>query len=315
MSRCLLIGGAGFIGSRLAVGLSRHGYDITVCDRLNKKDVPSDIKEYNYFYIDYFQEDFSDEIIKKQDLIILLISSIGPGSSMEEAGKCYGRDVVRMTGLLEQMRRCGVRRLVFISSGGTIYGNQEREFLCENMVSAPINHYGIMKLTQEKILMMYNKLYGMENVIFRLSNPYGPGQQSSSGIGAVTAFLENIVFGEKIVIYGDGDIIRDYIYIDDAVEMIRRVIESEYKDCDMPVFNVGTGIGTSILQVVSIIEGVTGKKANVEYREKRDVDVKRNVLDISKISSVIENYQCLSLMEGVRKYYEIKKDNGFVYKA
>jgi len=307
-NRCLLIGGAGFIGTRLAVGLGNYGYDITICDRLDKKDISSDIIDYNYFYIDYFHESLSDEIIKNQDLIILLISSIGPSTPMEISEKCYGKDVVKMIDLLEQMRKCDVNRLIFISSGGTVYGNQKRKILCENMATLPINHYGIMKLTQEKILLMYNELYGMKNVIFRLSNPYGQGQRSSSGIGAVTAFLENIICGKKIVIYGDGDIIRDYIFIDDAVEMIRLFLDrrcSEY--CDIPVFNIGTGIGTSITQLVRIIEEVTGKAADIEYKEVRNVDVKRNVLDVSKILSVIGDYQCLSLQEGVRKYYEMKK--------
>ncbi len=306
--RCLLIGGAGFIGKKLAVGLSDHGYNITICDRLDKKDVSSDIEDYNYFYIDYFNEVFSDEIIRNQDLIVLLISSIGPSSPMDISEKCYEKDIVKTIELLEQMRKCNVNRLVFISSGGTVYGNKEIETLSEDMVTSPINHYGIMKLTQEKIFLMYNELYGMKNVIFRLSNPYGQGQQSSSGIGVITAFLENITSGKKIVIYGDGDIIRDYIFIDDAVEMIGLFLDKEYSENpEEPVYNIGTGIGTSIMQVVRVVEEVTGKSADIEYKEVRNVDVKRNVLNVSKILSVIGDYQCHSLREGIKKYYEMKK--------
>ncbi|NBJ91343.1 NAD-dependent epimerase/dehydratase family protein [Parablautia muri] len=310
--KCLLIGGAGFIGKRLAAGLGNSGYNITICDRLNKKDIPLDIADYNYFYIDYFNENFSDEIIKNQDLIILLISSIGPSSSIEASEKCYEKDIVRMIDLLEQMRKCNVSRMVFISSGGTVYGNQKTEVLSENMITSPINHYGIMKLTQEKILLMYNELYGMKNVIFRLSNPYGKGQRASSGVGVITTFLENIIFGKKVVIYGDGEIIRDYIFIDDAVEMIRLFLDKEDREYyDVPVFNIGTGIGTSIMQVVRAIEEITGKVADIEYKDIRNVDVKKNVLDISKILLAIGNYRCLSLLEGIKKYYEMKKKEDF----
>lgn len=307
-SKCLLIGGAGFIGTRLAVRLSNCGYDITVCDRIGKEAVSADILKLNYFCTDYFAETFSDEMIKAQDMIFLLISSVGPNSSMEKPEDCYGKDIVRMIELLDQMRRCEVKRLVFISSGGTIYGNQDVTAFSEDMATSPINHYGIMKLTQEKILMMYNELYDMRNIIFRLANPYGQGQRAASGIGAVTAFLGNIMNEKKIYIYGKGEVVRDYISIDDVTKIIKIFFDNESSNhYDTPVFNIGTGVGTSIMQVVRVIESVTGKKADIEYKDARNIDVKRNVLDISKIRSVIGNYQCMPLLEGVKKYYEIMK--------
>lgn len=307
-NRCLLIGGAGFIGTRLAVCLHNYDYDVTVCDRMDKEIVSPEISKLNYFRIDYFNEALSDEMISSQDMIILLISSVGPSSSMEVPEDCYGKDVVRMIELLDQMRRCKVNRLVFISSGGTIYGNQDVKAFREDMATYPINHYGIMKLSQEKILMMYNELYGMQNVIFRLANPYGQGQQSSSGIGAVTAFLENVMNEKKLYIYGKGEVVRDYIFIEDVVNMICLFFDNEHgKHYGLPVFNIGTGCGMSIMQVIRVIEEVTGKKADIEYRDARNIDVKRNVLDISKLLAVIGNYQCLLLPDGIRIYYEIKK--------
>ena len=196
--KCLLIGGAGFIGTQLAIRLSNCGYDVTVCDRIEKEALSDDIANLNYSCIDYFEENVSDEIISAQDMIFLLISSVGPNTSMEKPVDCYGKDILRMIELLDQMRRCEVKRLVFISSGGTIYGNQDVATFGEDMATSPINHYGIMKLTQEKILMMYNELYGMCNIIFRLANPYGKGQKAASGIGAVTTFLENIMNDRRI---------------------------------------------------------------------------------------------------------------------
>lgn len=309
MKKCLLIGGAGFIGMNLGVCLNRAGYDVTICDCVEKKYLSNRISGLKYIYLDYFTQQINDEIIEKQDIIVLLISSVGPNSSMESPQKCYGQDVTRMVELLEQMRRCHADRLVFISSGGTVYGNKDCDKLKENMETSPINHYGIMKLTQEKILLMYNNLYGMNNVIFRLSNPYGPGQRVSSGIGVVTVFLENILKGEKIYIYGRGEVIRDYIHIDDAVTMIYLLLEKKIVSVETPVYNIGTGVGTSIIKVLQTVEKVLGRKAEVEFLKEREIDVYRNVLDVFKICSVIGDYKCLSLEDGVKKYYSWLESN------
>lgn len=307
MKNCLLIGGAGFIGNNLSVCLGEAGYGVTICDCIDKECLSRKFSKLKYLCIDYFEQAIDDEIIRKQDIIILLISSVGPNSSMESPEQCYGKDIIKMLELLEQMRRCNVKKLVFISSGGTVYGNQNSDKLREDMNTIPINHYGIMKLTQEKILLMYNNLYGMSNVIFRLANPYGPGQRASSGIGAVTVFLQSIINGETIHIYGEGNAVRDYIYIDDAVNMMRMFLDAEMEKCEVPVFNIGTGLGKSIIEVLETIEAVTGKKTKTEFLSGRKIDVSRNVLDMSKVYSVIGEYKCLTLEEGVRKYYDLLK--------
>ena len=305
MKKCLLIGGAGFIGSNLAVCLDNAGYDVTICDYIDKECLPDRLLKLKYKCLNYFEEAINDDIIRQQDMIVLLISSVGPNSSMEKPEQCYGKDIIRMLKLLEQIRKCAVNRLVFISSGGTVYGNQNRDKFREDMETFPINHYGIMKLTQEKILLMYNNLYGMNNVIFRLANPYGPGQRVSSGIGAVTTFLQNIMNGEKIHIYGEGKAVRDYIYIDDAVNMMRMLLDKEENECEIPVFNIGTGVGKSIAEVLEIVEKVTKRKAEVEFLGGREIDVSRNVLDISKICRVIGDYKCRILEDGVGEYYNL----------
>lgn len=305
MKKCLLIGGAGFIGTNLAVCLDNAGYDVTICDYIKKGYLSERISQLEYVCLNYFEEVIDDELIGQQDIVILLISSVVPGSSMARPSSCYGKDIVRMIELLEQMRRCSVNRLVFISSGGTVYGNINCDKLREDMETFPINHYGIMKLTQEKILLMYNSLYGMENVIFRLANPYGPGQSVASGVGAVTTFLQSIMAGKKIYIYGEGKAIRDYIYIKDAVTMMQIFLELNEGKCESPVFNVGTGIGTSIVEVLRIVENIVGLEAKVEYLEGREIDVGRNVLDVSKICRVIGDYRCKSLECGVEEYYSL----------
>lgn len=305
MQKCLMIGGAGFIGTNLSICLANAGYDVTVCDCVSKEGLSQSVRGLKYIRLDYFEQEISDDLLKRQDLVVLLISSVSPNSSMSSPEICYGKDIVRMTRLLDQMRRCLVNRLVFVSSGGTVYGNQDAACLREDMATYPISHYGIMKLTQEKILFMYNELYHMDNLIFRLSNPYGAGQKKSSGVGAVAAFLQSIVKGEQICLYGRGESVRDYIYIEDAVNMMRLCMEKRDGTDTHTLYNVGTGQGHSIVEVLRMAEKISGKTADVAYLDRRQFDVGRNVLDISRIRSVIGGYECMDLEKGMRKYYEV----------
>lgn len=304
MKKCLVIGGAGFVGTNLSRNLAGKGYDVTICDRVEETMLSSRIQNHKYIKLNYFKQPIEDDLLRQQDMVALLISSVNPDSSMANPEICYDKDIIKMIELLEQMRRCEVNRLVFVSSGGTVYGNQNVEKLREDMLTYPINHYGIMKLTQEKILLMYNQLYGMDNVIFRLANPYGEGQRKASGVGAVTAFLQNIMNGEKIYLYGQGEPVRDYIHIDDAVEMMRLCLEKRSAGSKEALYNVGTGEGNSILEVMRMAERIAGRKADVVYLGTREFDVARNVLDIGRICSVIGGYKCLNLEMGMRRYYE-----------
>lgn len=303
MKRCMLIGGAGFIGQNLAIAL-KDSYDITIVDRVDSID--SSLSDIKYCKRDFFENGIEDELIKDMDYVILLACTVGPKTSMENPQLCYKSDIVSLNSLLEQMKRLGDGQLVFISSGGTVYGEHEEKLLKEEMQNFPINHYGIMKLTQEKIILMYNTMYDMKNIIFRLSNPYGTGQRLSSGIGAVTAVLNNVMQNEKIHIWGDGNVVRDYIYINDAVTMIKRFLTKNQEiSFANAVYNIGTGVGTSINEIVDIVENITGRKADVSYEAARIGDVSSNILDNSKIKSIIGDYECMSVREGVEKYYNL----------
>lgn len=300
--KIFLIGGAGFIGKNLAIELVKFGHKVTIYDCIDNP-FENEYFDINYVKGDYFDDDIEEKILKQQDIVILLACSVGPKSSMMNSESCYSQDIVTMIKLLDQLRSFDMSRLVFISSGGTVYGRNSEKALTEEMQTFPINHYGILKLTQEKIILMYNDLYKMNNVIFRIANPYGPGQRSTSGIGAVTAFLDNIIQEKEISLFGQGDIVRDYIYIGDVVKMIAIFLEKEVITEDIPIYNVGTGEGYTLLQVIEVIEKVIGKKAKVQFLDERKIDVNRNVLDIRKLLSVIGDYKCKTLLEGVTEFY------------
>lgn len=305
--KCLLLGGAGFIGKNLAAYLLKNGYKVGVYDAYVKSAyTEEELNQIEYYEREFFTEENLEEIICKYDVIIHLISSVGPENSMINPQLCYSNDVAKTVEVLEIMRKNNIEKMIFISSGGTVYGNAECESFNESMPLFPKNHYGITKVTIEKIIHMYNEIYGMNNTIVRISNPYGMGQQSKKGIGAVTVFAEKILNNQEITIWGDGSTVRDYIYIDDVVRMIACFIE--YKGVtDNEAYNIGTGVGTSLNELIKELENQTGIKANVIYESGRKIDVKRNVLNMDKTFAAIGNKLEYSLHEGIKTYLKIKK--------
>lgn len=299
--KCLLIGGGGFIGHNISKRMEEKGYAVTVWDiASNSFESGSGI---NYCQVDYFSAELTAEQLEDQDYVILLACSVSPQSSMEYETGFYGKDVSRMIYLLDLIKKAGHPRLVFISSGGTVYGNTEIFPITEDMPTNPISHYGILKLTQEKIALMYNELYGMKNIVLRLANPYGWGQKIASGVGAVTSFLECIMKGEKIKIYGDGNAIRDYILISDVAEMVCRLLNRNVYD-EEPIYNIGTEKGAKLNEIVHSVEELVGKKADIIYYPNRIYDVSKNVLCNRKIKRAIGEYECVPLQKGIELYYE-----------
>lgn len=301
-----VFGGAGFIGSNLLQELEISNYRVTLYDRNTKsKKMPDSI--YKIIDGDFFTESNFDDILYNQDIVIHLISGVSPYTSMLNVEAAYNNDIPATLRMLEAARKNNVSKVIYLSSGGTVYGNRDETYLSEELFSAPINHYGIMKLTIEKILLLYNEIYKMNNIALRVANPYGPGQNPGKNIGAVSIFMDKILKGEEITIFGDGNLVRDYIEISDVTKSLIRSIEYKREDPTLkPIFNVGTGIGTSLLEVIKEIETITGKKAAISFIKERSIDAKRNVLDVNKAKHYLDFEASISLSDGIKNLYKHK---------
>ena len=165
-----------------------------------------------------------------------------------------------------------------MSSGGTVYGLPESSYLAEDHPTNPISSYGITKLAIEKYLFLYERLHGLKSIALRLSNPYGPGQRLSGAQGAVAVFLGAALRGEAIKIWGAGEVVRDYVYVDDVVDAVLGTIEYAGES---RVFNIGSGVGLDLIEVVEAIERAVKTTMTKEFLPARGFDVPRNVLDIS----------------------------------
>ncbi|MDX8404954.1 MAG: GDP-mannose 4,6-dehydratase, partial [Mariprofundus sp.] len=202
--------------------------------------------------------------------------------------------------LLEQMRKKDLHRILYLSSGGTVYGNPESSPISENHPLKPISSYGIVKVAIEKYLFMYQQLYGLQPVILRPSNPYGPRQGHAGVQGLIGTLLARAFSGEILEIWGDGSIVRDYMHVSDLARLC--VVALEDNRCG--VFNAGSGEGHSINQIIEMTRDLTGGELKVRYEEARSFDVKEVVLDISSAMQQFDWKPEVELSTGIREHME-----------
>lgn len=310
--KILLLGAAGFIGTNLAIELAKNPKNkLTLVDR--NKDYFKTIVKMNIGNINVMESNLTfdmdfDSILKGQDVVYHLVSTTVPTTSNQHISQELVSNVIFSANLFEACIRCGVEKVVFISSGGTVYGKESDCPLKEKTATNPISSYGVQKITIEKLLYLYRYMYGLDYRIIRLANPYGPYQRPNGVLGAVTTFTYKALQGEEITVYGDGSVVRDFIYIDDAIKAIMKIVEGENKH---RTFNLGCGYGTSIKEVLETIEKVLGIKLNVSYVEGRKVDVPANYLDISRYEKYYGALNPISLEKGILKTADfMKKEYG-----
>lgn len=276
MKKVLIIGGSGFIGKNITQKLIEHNVFIGSYDLYKNLYACEN-------YIGNIKDDKNFEsIISRYDEIIYLITTVSPKQSMESPEATYINDIPLLLKTLDACMNSGVKRIIYSSSGGTVYGDSDGKRLNETDFNEPLNHYAVGKLTCEKILEMYNSLYGMENISLRISNPFGKGQNPNSGVGFITAVINQIKCGNKIELYGDGSVVRDFVDVEDVAEAFYLATEWKYDKSIIPVFNIGSGEGASLKEIVYLISELLEIEPQIKFMPKRDFDVLYNVLDISK---------------------------------
>jgi len=304
MKSVLVLGAAGFIGTNLTIKLAeREDVKITLADI--HEEWFFNIKKLNLINV-HIKESRLDEymdftILKGVDVVYDLVSTNVPTTSKQHISQDMQANVLFSSKLFEACIKYSVKRVVFISSGGTVYGKEASCPLSEDMPTNPISSYGLQKITIEKLLYLYSYMYGLDYRIIRLANPYGPYQRPNGILGAVTTFTYKALKGETIQVYGDGTVVRDFIYIDDAINAILKIVDS---DVEPRIFNLGSGYGTSINHVIETVGSTLGLKMNVVYKEGRAVDVPMNYLDIRRYEKYFGKLDPLNLDEGIRRTAE-----------
>ena len=298
----IIFGAAGFIGINLTKELckDRHNF-ITVVDRNRSYFKPIESMDFTNLRIEESQlggDDDYDRFVKGQEIVFHLVSTSVPSTSNQAVADELNQNIGFSVSLLEACVRQNVKKIVFLSSGGAIYGKESQCPIKETAPEKPISSYGVQKSTIEKLLYLYHYMHGLDYRIVRLANPYGPYQRPNGVLGAVTTFIYKALKGEEIQVYGDGSVIRDFIYIDDAIKGILNIANGTDGH---HVFNLGSGYGTSISTVLKTIHETLNLEMKVKYMDGRQVDVPVNYLDISKYENIFGELEPVKLEEGIKR--------------
>lgn len=272
----LVIGGRGFIGSNVVLKLQAAGFRARVLDIRRESSLPAAANA------EFLEGDFTDQAVARHavagvDAVVHLASVTTPQSGTNDPVHDVTQNLVGTIRLMDACHEQGVRKFVFASSGGAVYGKATRTPIPEDHAVQPLNSYGIVKLGTEKYLGLYSHLGRLDPVVLRPSNPYGPGQYPLGSQGAVAVALGCIRDRKPFQLWGDGSVVRDYLYIDDLAEAFLAAVLAP--SGGPQVMNVGSSSGRSLLEVLEACRQVTGRPLALERLAGRPIDAPMNVLD------------------------------------
>lgn len=291
------------MGSHLAEELLDAGYAVRVFDRSNRdrRNLVSIASEIEIIEGDFLNESDMRALVPGSDYVFHLVGTTLPANSNLNPVYDVESNVIGSIKLLELCVKAKVRKVVFSSSGGTVYGIPCRIPMDENHPTNPICSYGITKLMIEKYLQMFSHLRRLDYSILRISNPYGERQRPDSPQGVITVFLGCLHRKEPLHIWGDGSVTRDFLYVGDVVRAMRLVMEYSGPQ---RIFNVSAGQGTSVTALVQKLKDLTGIKPKIVYQPERTFDVPQNVLDNSAIRKAVGWHPETTLEQGIRRTWE-----------
>ncbi len=306
--RVLVLGGLGFIGSHISRLLLAEGYLVRIFDKLYcSRNLIADIQE--RVEIEEGDAERPEDILhslRDIDIAIDLIHTTVPGTSMQDPAYDVQTNVTAHAGWLSQLYKTVLHRIIYISSGGTVYGIPQKNPVGEDHPTDPISSYGITKLAVEKYIAMNANNQGIDYRICRPANAYGEGQHLHVGQGAIGVFLEQCLKNKPIEIWGDGTVIRDYIYVADMVQAIVQLITHQGVS---RVFNISSGVGYSLNDIITIIRDDLQIPVRVNYVKSRKFDVSVNILDSSRLMRETGWKPQTDLVSGMRRVYDYLKSS------
>ena len=298
--RCLVLGGGGFLGSAIVDRLLKDGYSVRVLERPR-------IAPYRIFGSGEQVEWIAGDVMSQHDLmramagvsaVIHLVSATLPRSSNDDPIHDVESNLLGSLRLLNAMAQQKVVRLVFISSGGTVYGVPKYLPIDEQHPTDPQVSYGITKLAIEKYALLYEGLHGIVPLILRVANPYGERQRIETAQGAVGVFISRALRGEPIEIWGDGSVTRDYLHVSDVADAIPAALRYAGRE---RVFNIGSGRGTSLNELLALLEATLEAPVARRYLPGRPFDVRENVLSCELARRELGWVANVSLADGLSR--------------
>ncbi len=295
----LVTGGAGFLGSALVRRLVALGHSVRVLDDLSAGDPSRLPPEASFARGDVNDVPRLWSLLQGVDCVYHLAARVSVPESRHFPRDYNLVNVGGTVSVLEAMHQVGVPRLVFASSGA-IYGNQAEQPVHEALPPNPLSPYAVSKLAAEQYICTISRLWGIEAVCLRIFNAYGPGQQlPAAHPPVIPQFLRQALSGGSLVVHGDGEQTRDFVYVDDVVEALVRAANVPAPTCQ--VINVGSGVETSINALIDVIAEVTATKPHRLYVSEQSSGVLRLAADLTRARQVLGYAPQVFLREGLRR--------------
>lgn len=300
----IIVGGAGFIGTALARALMERGTPVRVLDRPHRLERSAHL----LVGIEQAMFEFPDTLgierhLRGASALIHLTCTSTPSSSMQSLRRDADENIAPSVTLFETAGAAGVRKVLFASSGGTVYGDTDLFPIIENTPLGPLSGYGASKVAIETYLQLAARRDRFCGVNMRIANPYGPYQLSGAPIGIIARYLSLMAQGDPLTVWGDGSVVRDYIHIDDTTQAILALLDQD----NLPngAYNIGSGTGISVNDIIATLSKTTGLQPQVDYTPARGFDVARIVLNTDKITHATGWTPQTALMDGAIQLWDV----------
>ncbi len=303
--KILVTGGAGFIGSNIVDELIEKKHQVVIIDNLATGNIKNVNKKAKFYEVSVCDKKKIDDIFKKEkiDIVIHHAAQLDVRKSVEDP--CFDADVniKGALNILEACKNTKVKKIIFASSGGTIYGECGTKAPDEKAFANPLSPYGVAKLSVEHYIKAYSALYGLKYTILRYANVYGPRQDVNGEAGVVAIFIGRMSQNKEFFIFGDGKQLRDYVYVKDVVSANIKSLTKGTNE----VINIGTQKTTSVTKLATELSKIIGYSNKPIFKPKRNGELFKSFLNISKAKKVLGWEPKVSIVEGLKntvKYFK-----------
>lgn len=302
--RTVIIGGAGFLGTALAQGLLAEGREVCVLDLPDRfGSVEGLLKGVEILPFGFPTLEGLDDALVGAKSLIHLACTTTPASSMRDMARDAAENIAPSVAVFQAAGRAGVSRVIFASSGGTVYGDPEVLPVPEYAAGGALSAYGVSKLAIESYLRLSAKQAGFTGISLRIGNPYGPFQLRGTTVGLIANYLTQIYAGYAPEVWGDGSVVRDYIHIGDVVSAASAVLNTP--GLESGAYNVGSGEGRSVTDIYAAICRITGTSLALQYKPARSFDVDAIYFDTTRLRAATDWFPRVDLEAGIEELWKI----------
>lgn len=307
MADALVIGGNGFLGSHVVDALAHRGHAVAAFDRFGVLKPQFTAPGVETLSGDFLNAADVRKAVTGRDVVLHFLSTTDPASAEDDPTLDIRTNIMSSVQLFEACADAGVGHVVFASTGGAIYGDQDLSVFREEDLTVPVSPYAIGKQAIEGYLRYFRRKRGLASTVFRISNPYGPRQNPAKRQGVIPIFLRRMAQGLPLTVYGDGSMVRDYMYVADMAEMVADAVTQGTR---RELYNLGSGVGTSLTELLACLTEATGLEPEVRHAPTPSTFVDHVTLDTSRFTAEFGTRPTTPLTEGIRRTWDEIREVG-----